>query len=159
MDFAASVRRVETTPPWVNDFGADYWDCFAISGPGESALEWARLSLRGAEASGGIFSRVVWHGVLGFELTAPNTPGTVVGWWITDSSPTSLVLDTDGRMMAGRMVFQTSEAGATWTTMVRYHHPLARPVWQIAAHAHRALVPRCLMGARRALNRGIGLHS
>jgi hypothetical protein len=50
------------------------------------------------------------------------------------------------------MAFQTSGAGATWTTMVRYHHPLARPVWQIAAYAHRALVPRCLVGARRALN-------
>jgi hypothetical protein len=148
-----TVRRIEAPPPPVTEFEPDYWDAFATSGSAASALEWARSSLRGADASGGLFSRVVWHGVLGFDLAAPNTPDTLVGWRITDRSPTRLVLDTDGRMMAGRMVFQTSEASVTWTTMVRYHHPLARPVWQIASHAHRALVPRCLGSARRSLSR------
>jgi hypothetical protein len=147
------VRRITTPPSAVADFPADYWDCFAIATTGGSAGRWARLSLRGAESAGGIFSTLVWQGVLGFNLDAAGTPETVVGWRITEETPTRLVLDADGRLMRGRMVFEIVGPEAVWTTMVRYHHALARPVWELAAHAHRALVPRCLRGARRAQNR------
>jgi hypothetical protein len=47
-------------------------------------------------------------------------------------------------------VFDTSGNEVTWTTMLRYHHPLARPVWGFASYAHRALVPGCLDSARKA---------
>ncbi len=110
-------------------------------------------SLRGAESAGGIFSTLVWQGVLGFNLDAPGTPETVVGWRITEETPARLVLDADGRLMRGRMVFEIAGREAVWTTMVHYHLPLARAVWELAAHAHRALVPRCLRGAHRAQSR------
>jgi hypothetical protein len=147
------VRRITDPPAAVADFPADYWDCFAIATTADSARRWARLCLRGAESAGGIFSALVWRGVLGFNLEAPGTPGTVAGWRITDETPTRLVLDTDGRLMRGRMVFEIAGRDARWTTMVHYHHPLARPVWELAAHAHRALVPRSLDGADRAQSR------
>src|ERR1700739_2345510 len=73
------VRRITNPPAAVADFPADYWDCFAIATTGGTAGRWARLSLRGAESAGGIFSRLVWEGVLGFNLDTPGTPGTVAG--------------------------------------------------------------------------------
>ena len=53
----------------------------------------------------------------------------------------------------GRMVFDVAGEEATWTTMIHYHRLLARPIWELAANAHRALVPQCLRGAQRTLNR------
>ena len=100
------VRRITNPPAAVADFPADYWDCFAIATTPDSARRWARLCLRGAESAGGIFSLLVWQGVLGFKLDAPGTPGTVAGWRITDETSTRLVLDADGRLMRGRMVFE-----------------------------------------------------
>jgi hypothetical protein len=147
------VRRITNSPSAVADFPADYWDCFAIATTGDSAGRWGRLSLRGADSAGGIFSALVWQGALGFNLDAPGTAGTVAGWRITEETPARLVLDADGRLMRGRMVFEIAGREATWTTMVYYHHALARPVWELAAHAHRALVPRCLRGAHRAQSR------
>ena len=147
------VRRITNPPSAVADFPADYWDCFAIATTGDSAGRWGRLSLRGADSAGGIFSALVWQGALGFNLAAPGTPETVAGWRITEETPARLVLDADGRLMRGRMVFEIAGREATWTTMVHYHHALARPVWELAAHVHRALVPRCLRGAHRAQSR------
>jgi hypothetical protein len=147
------VRRITTAPAAVAEFPADYWDSFAIATTGDSAHQWARLSLHGAESAGGIFSLLVWQGVLGFNLDAAGAPGTVAGWRITDETPRRVVLDADGRLMRGRMIFEIAGRETTWTTMVNFHHALARPVWKLAAHAHRALVPRCLRAVHRTLCR------
>jgi hypothetical protein len=63
------------------------------------------------------------------------------------------VLDADGRLMRGRMVFEVANEETAWTTMAHYHHLLARPIWELAANAHRALVPQCLRSAQRTLSR------
>jgi hypothetical protein len=136
------------------EFAADYSDAFRIDAePGHSAGEWAQRSLRGAEAGHGLFSRMAWRGLLGLHLAAPGTPGTLVGWRIAVDEPERFVLETGGRLMSGRMVFELSDAAVTWTTMLRYHRPAARFVWAGAGHAHRALAPRCLENARRSLQR------
>jgi hypothetical protein len=147
------VTRITTAPAALTDFPADYWDCFTTPAMHGGADQWARTSLRGAQSLGGLFSLVVWQGVLGFSLDPPATPGTVAGWQITEQSPKRCVLDADGRLMRGRMIFEVAGGEATWTTMIHYHQPLARPIWKLAANAHRALVPRSLRGAQRALSR------
>jgi len=147
------IKRLTTTPAAVADFPADYWDSFATTATGASAQQWARLSLRGAESAGGIFSLLIWQGLLGFNLDTPGAPGTVAGWRIADETPQRVVLDADGRLMQGRMVFEIAGQDTTWTTMIHYHHALARPIWTVASQVHRALVPRCLHGAQRALRR------
>jgi hypothetical protein len=147
------VSRVTLASPELADFPADYWDCFSAPASGAGAHEWARLSLRGAEASGGVFSRLVWHGVLRFDLEPVATEETLAGWRITEEAPTRLVLDVDGALMAGRLVFDTAGAAMTWTTMVRYHHVLARPVWTLAAPVHRMLVPQSMSAALGTLRR------
>jgi hypothetical protein len=147
------VTRITTAPAALADFLADYWDCFTTPATHGSAEQWARSSLQGAQSFGGLFSFVIWQLVLGFSLEPPETPGTVAGWRITEQSPGRCVLDSDGRLMRGRMVFEVADEEATWTTMIHYHHPLARPIWELAANAHRALVPQCLSSAQRTLSR------
>jgi hypothetical protein len=144
------ARRVDPDPRLVAEY-ADYSDAFRIDGPpGHHAREWAQLCLRGAEANGSLFGRLVWQGVLGFRLLPPGT-GSVAGWRVIVDDPHRLVLHIDGWLMAGQMVFQASGPALTWTTMLRYHRPPAWVVWAVAGRAHRVLVPRCLGAARHDL--------
>jgi hypothetical protein len=135
----------------VADFSPDYSDCFQVAHvAGTTAGDWARTSLRGAE---GPFSRVVWQGLLGFRLGTSGAPDTLVGWPIRQESPERVVLETDGRLMAGRMVFELAGDSVRWTTTLRFHGPIGRLVWATAGPAHRRLAPRCLDQAHRRLAR------
>ena len=128
----------------------DYSDCFRVAAvPGVSAGEWARATLRGAD---GTFSRVVWQGILGFDLTS-GAPGTWVGWPVTEDSPERFVMETGGRLMAGRMVFDVDATEVRWTTSLRYHGATGRLVWATVGAAHRWIAPRTLDGGRRRLLR------
>ena len=150
----ASATRVDVDARVRAEFAADYGDAFRIASvPSHRAHEWAQRSLRGADPANGSFGRLVWHGLLGFQLAASGTAGTLVGWQIAVDEPDLFVLETDGRLMAGRMIFQACDIAVTWTTMLRYHRPAARPIWAAAGHAHRALTPRCLTAARHSLRR------
>ena len=132
----------------VADFAPDYSDCFEIASlPGATAGDWARASLRGAD---GPFSRVVWQGLRGFRL-ASGTPGTLVGWPIRHDSPERFVMESDGRLMAGRMVFELVDDAVRWTTTLRFHGTIGRIVWAGAGPAHRRIAPRCLDQAHRRL--------
>jgi hypothetical protein len=148
----ASVTRVDVDAGVRFAIPADYSDAFRIAAaPGHSAREWAQRSLRGADPANGLFGRLIWHGLLGFQLAPSGTAGTLVGWRIVVDEPDLFVLETDGRLMAGRMVFEACDTALTWTTMLRYHRRAARRIWAAAGHAHRALTPRCLQAARRSL--------
>jgi hypothetical protein len=121
--------------------------CRAIalaSGPSAACAEQTPRTARSGGWSG--------TGLLGFQLAASGTAGTLASWQIAVDEPELLVLETDSRLMAGRMVFEACDT-VTWTTMLRYHRPAARPIWAAAKHAHRALTPRCLEAARQSLQR------
>jgi hypothetical protein len=133
----------------VDDFRPDYADCFVVATPAEfAAREWAAASLRGAD---GTFSRVVWQGLLGLDLAPIGTEDTLVGWPIRHDTATRLEVDTDGRLMAGRMTFLVEGDRVAWATMFRFHGGAGRRIWAVAGHVHRALAPRCLESAARNL--------
>ncbi|MGY2873843.1 hypothetical protein ACVW00_001033 [Marmoricola sp. URHA0025 HA25] len=137
--------------------GVDYGDCFTVAAvSGASAGAWAHATLRGAE---GPFSRVVWQGILGFELVAPGAAGTLVGWAIAQDSPERFVMEADGRLMAGRMVFDVDDSEVRWTTSLRFHGRIGSAVWAGVGFAHRWLAPRTLEGGRRRLLRSTDLPS
>src|SRR3954447_950050 len=141
--------RLSEESPVVAEFGAEYWDSYAIAAvPGVAPRECARLSLRGAD---GVFGPVVWHGLLGFKLAEKQAPGTLVGWSIGRDTEDQYVLDVDGSLMTGRMVFALVNGQIVWTTMLKFHNTRARRTWSIAGNAHRAIAPRVLGGARQAL--------
>lgn len=153
---AAKATRVDVSAGVRAGFAADYADAFRIAAVrGHRASEWAQRTLSGADRGRGLFARLVWHGLLGFELAAPGTARTLVGWRITVDEPELLVLDADGRLMVGRMVFEACDTALTWTTMLRYHGLLARGIWAAAGYAHRALTPRCLQAAHQWLQHSI----
>jgi hypothetical protein len=155
----ASATRVDVDARVQSGFTPDYGDALRIAAvPGHRAREWAERSLRGAERRHGLFAGLVWHGLLGFQLAAPGTAATLVGWHVAVDEPDLFVVEADGRLMAGRMVFEACDTAVTWTTMLRYHRPVARPIWGAAAYAHRALTPRCLDAARRSLRRSTPDH-
>jgi hypothetical protein len=147
---SAAAVRIAVPRSAIADFEADYADCFQVeSVPGKTAAQWAQASLRGAD---GPFSRVVWQGVLGFALTS-GAPDTLVGWPIVQDDPERFVLQTGGRLMAGRMVFEVDAAVVRWTTSLDFHGPIGRAVWAGAGPAHRRIAPRSLEKGRRALLR------
>jgi hypothetical protein len=151
---AHKVAQVDADPATVAAFGADYSDAFSVAAAaGTTAADWARQSLRGADAANGVFRQGVWHGVLGFDLASPETPDTFVGWRISEDRPERFVLDADGRLMRGRMVFDVSPSVVTWTTMLAFHRPAGARVWSVAAYIHRALVRRLLGRAATSLER------
>jgi len=147
----ATATRVDVPDSAVADFSSDYADCFQVAAiPGQTAADWAGAALGGAD---GPFSRVVWQGLLGFDLSSSGTPGTLVGWPIREDSPERFVLESGGRLMAGRMVFELVGDVVRWTTSLRYHGSTGRLVWAGAGPAHRRIAPRCLHQAHGRLSR------
>jgi hypothetical protein len=151
---AHQAVRVEPDPIIVTHFEADYADAFRIEGvPGTTARSWTDASLHGSDARRGLFRTLVWHGLLRFDLAGDDEAGTAFGWRISIDENQRVVLDTDGSLAAGRMVFVANDDATTWTTMLRYHHPLARYVWAVLSKGHRAIAPSCLDRASINLRR------
>ena len=149
-----SATRVDVPDSAVADFAPDYSDCFrAAAVPGRTAGDWARASLRGAD---GAFSRVVWQGILGFDLTS-GAPDTFVGWPIKEDTPERFLVETGGRLMAGRMVFELDDEEVRWTTSLRFHGSVGGSIWAVVGAAHRWIAPRALDKGRHALVRATDL--
>ena len=145
------ARRVDPAPSAAAGFNADYADAFAIATSSQHpARDWAYGALRGSEAAGGAFGRLVWGGVLGFRLASRGASHTLFGWHVVVDDPDLVVMEVDGGLMAGRMVFAVSPTEVTWTTMLRFHCRAGARIWAVAGNAHRALAPRCLNSAANA---------
>ena len=173
---ARRAHRVPVPPAAGAGFDHDYGDAFAVTALADDhanradapALRWAELGLAGAEQAHRLFARLAWQLGLGFALEPRGRAGTLAGWRIVDDTPDRLVLDCDGRLMAGRMVFLRERPGAaddrddsvatvssvTWSTMLRFHRATGRRVWMLFGPAHRTVTPLALGRARRALSRG-----
>ncbi len=151
---AHQASRVEPDAAVVADFAADYVDAFAIEGPPRiTARSWADSSLHGSGAAGGLFRTVVWHGLLRFDLADADEAGTAFGWRVSTEQDCVVVMDVDGPLAAGRMIFVVRGDTTTWTTMLRFHRRTGRVLWAILGPGHRALAPSCLDQAATYLRR------
>jgi hypothetical protein len=154
------VAQVDVSAASLDGFPADYSDAFSVAAvPGATAAEWARRCLRGADVANGVFRRGVWHAVLGFDLAGAGTADTFVGWQVSADLPERFVLDADGRLMRGRMVFDVSPTTVTWTTMLAFHRASGARTWSVASHVHRALARRLLARAASSLRRRRSVES
>ncbi len=148
---AEQARRVDPDPEVVAAFAADYVDAFAIAAPPTAtARSWADASLHGSR---GVFGSVVWRGLLRFDLAPADRAGTAFGWLVASEEPERVVMDVDGPLAAGRMVFAVADDTTTWTTMLRFHRRAGRLLWAGLGHGHRALAPVCLDRATDHLGR------
>ena len=158
LDTSANSESLPTRDPGpsgiVTEFGADYWDAFRIADVrGVRPAAWARACLGGTDAAHRAFGIVVWGLLLGFDLAPPGADGTLVGWQVTTDTEDQFVMDADGSRMTGRMAFVRDGGELSWTTMLRHHSHSGPVVWSALAPVHRAIVPRNLTAARRALAR------
>jgi hypothetical protein len=145
---------VEPDADALAEFGADYADAYSIASPHRGPVrDWAKACVGGADAVNGAFGRLVWAGVLGFRLDHRSGPGTFVGWRVTVDEPERYLLDADGRLMAGQMIFARSGETVTWTTMLRFHTATSERIWAGLGHVHRAMAQRLLTRAARRLPR------
>jgi hypothetical protein len=133
--------------------GADYGDAFRITADGYHSPEhWARRALEsGSPIVRRLFALTVWQGALGLRLGPSNSADHVAGWAIVENEPGIIVLQADSWLITGAMVFDVSDAQATWTTLLSYEAPAARGVWGVLGLAHRRLAPRVLTGASQSL--------
>lgn len=148
------AERTEVGPEALSRLpDADYADAFRIaSAPNTTAEQWARRAFEsGPRAPRQLFGLIVWQGVLGFRLVARDSPNVAGRWAIVENEPEILVLRSEGRLMAHRMIVEASGSHTTLTTLLRYERPAARRVWSAVGNAHRALAPRILERARRSL--------
>ncbi|GHG72492.1 DUF2867 domain-containing protein [Streptomyces griseocarneus] len=150
------VRRAEV--PRETRTGKDfskphYASAFELPAPGAATSmtpeQWARAVFEGAPPP---LRRVLsfgWRRALGLRM-APTSPQCVLGWHVAESGPRSVVLEARSPLMATRNTVLVREASVVWVTLVRFHRPLARPVWAVAAPVHHTVVPWLL---KRALAR------
>jgi hypothetical protein len=135
--------------------GADYGDAFRITADGYHSPEhWARRALEsGSPLARRLFALTVWQGALGLRLGPANSSDHVAGWTIVENDPGIIVLRADSWVITGVMVFDASDAQATWTTLLSYQARPASAVWGVLGIAHRRIAPNVLTGAKRSLAR------
>lgn len=147
---APVVTRVRADPAVAPGFSAQYADAFQVAGVRTAtAREWALRSLRGAAANDGRFARIAWHGLLRFDLAPFDSPDAIAGWRIVSDDGQRIVLATSGPLIDGRLVFEATESGVTWTTLLRFPRRAGRRRWRLLGAVHRLIVPRALRRAAR----------
>ena len=148
MPFARGVTAVAVAEHCSRDFDASYADAFRLDVLTASpAREWARLSLPSGSRTDRLFASLIWGRLLGFRLLPLDQPGTLAGWSLNVDDLRTCILDNDGRLMAGRMIFEVGAGPVTWTTMIRFHSSRASRIWSAAGHLHRQLAPIALSSA------------
>jgi hypothetical protein len=54
-------------------------------------------------------------------------------------------------MLAHNIVTVEEDARIVWVTVVRYHRPIARPLWAVSAAIHHRVLPYLLARAQESL--------
>lgn len=147
------ATRVEVTPEALRLLPeVDYADAFLIATPRfHSAERWARSAFEDASAADFVAMQTTWRLLLGLRLGRLGSAERIGGWQVVENEPGRLVLQATSWQMAGRVVFDVNDAGATVTTLAHFRRPPARALWGVVGPAHRRAVPRILAAARKRL--------
>jgi hypothetical protein len=139
------------TPPALA--AADYTAAFELLTPEPTTRppeDWARAVFEGAPAALRRFIRTGWRFPLGFQLGPVGSPAHVLGCRIIRVDRTMIVLEQRSPLMTAHNIVFVDRTRIVWTTLVRYQHPLARPLWSVSAALHRRILPHLLTQAAHA---------
>ena len=118
-----------------------------------SAEQWARATWEGAPAIVRWFLTLGWRFILGLRLAPERSPTNVLGWRIVDNHPDTTTLHARSALITAHNVVTVGETTVLWTTLVRYEHPIARPIWRLVELVHRIVLPYTLTHARKVRQR------
>ena len=151
-----TVRRIQL-PDEMNAAdtlpGADYACVFELAIPESSTRspqDWARTVFEGAPPLLRWFIRTGWRFPLRFDLAAPGAPNHVLGGRIVRDERTMFVMELRSPLMTARDLVLVERTRVVLATLVRYHRPIARPLWSVAAVIHHRVMPYLLTRAARA---------
>jgi hypothetical protein len=118
-----------------------------------SAEQWARANWEGAPTIVRWFLMLGWRFVLGLGLVPGKSPTNVLGWRMIDDRPNTITLQARSALITGHNVVIVQESTVSWTTLVRYEHLIARPIWRLVELVHRIVMPYTLTHARKVRQR------
>lgn len=121
----------------------DYADAFLVDGKPSARLtpeDWARQTLEGAPALVRQGLAQGWR-ALGLRLGTGDDRRRVLGWPISESTPTHALLAADSRLgFSAEILFQRFGDGLLFCTFVENHNPLAGGLWVPLGPWHRRVV-------------------
>lgn len=148
----AEIRTTGTLPDPDPDYASAFEQPTAPT-PSCSAEAWARAVFEDAPLAMRWFMRTGWRFPLRFRLAPPGAPGHVLGCRIIHNEQTVFVIEQRSPLMTAHNVVLVEPTRIVWSTLVRYRHPLARPLWSVAAVIHHRTLPCLLAKAAHAGNR------
>ena len=118
-----------------------------------SPEQWARATWEGAPTIVRWLLIFGWRFVLGLRLEPQRSPANVLGWRIVDDLPDTITLQARSTLVTGHNVVMVQGSAVLWTTLVRYEHPIARPIWRFVELVHRIVLPYTLGHAMKVRQR------
>lgn len=105
------------------------------------AEDWARATFESIPRPLRALLRIGWRSALGLRLGPYPSPDHILGWRIGTQEANHVVLLQRSALIEAYNVVEVTEAHVTWSTLVNYRHPAARPVWGLAAPIHQLILP------------------
>jgi len=115
--------------------------------PCMDAEQWARTAWEDAPKGLRWLMVLGWRLVLGLQLEGGRSPHTVLGWRLTRDGAGTVALGAHSRLLAAHNVVIVRGSEVIWTTVIRYRHAAARPLWGLTEPVHRILLPYALTRA------------
>lgn len=112
--------------------------------------QWARAVFEDAPRPIRWFVRTGWRFPLRFDLAPSDAPDQVLGCRIIRNDGTTCVIEQQSPLMTAHNVVVVDPARIVWATLVRFRHPIARPLWAMAAPIHHRMLPYLLARATPA---------
>lgn len=113
-----------------------------------SAEEWLRAAWEDGPRHLRVVLPLAWRYGLGLRLGSTSDADRILGWHVSASSPTSVTVTADSRVLSAENVVTLDRTSLRWRTAVDYKNVLGRMVWSPTSVVHQWLVPRSL---RRAM--------
>lgn len=145
------ARRVEVgRPDPLALTDADYASSFEVviaDARVRAPQDWAREMFERAPGALRWPVLVGWRAVLRLRLGPAHSPDHVLGWQITQSTESALVLESGSTLLTARKTFLVNASQIIVTTYVRYERPLGRYIWSVVAPVHHRTEPLLLTRA------------
>lgn len=126
---------------------ADYRWSYEMPADGAVAMSaeaWLRACWEGGPALLRGFLTLAWKYGLGLRLGSPTDATRVLGWKIAESTPTSVTVVADSRLLRAENTISVQGGRVCWRTVVAPNNAIGRVLWLPASIVHQCLVPRSL---------------